>query len=69
MCPGGCKSIVDTGTYLIYGPQDKINALLQDNVLESCDDIAKMPDIYFEFEGESGNFELKLTPEQYILHF
>jgi len=69
LCPHGCKSIVDTGTYLIYGPQDKINELLTGNVLDSCDDIPKMPDLYFEFKGENGNFELKLTPDQYILHF
>ena len=38
-------------------------------MLESCEDIHKMPDLYFEFKGENGNFELKLTPDQYILHF
>ncbi len=24
MCPNGCKSIIDTGTYLIYGPSDQL---------------------------------------------
>lgn len=25
MCPNGCKSIIDTGTYLIYGPSDQLS--------------------------------------------
>jgi len=36
ICPDGCKSIVDTGTYLIYGPEDQINELLSDMVLDDC---------------------------------
>jgi len=24
LCPSGCKSIIDTGTYLIYGPSDQL---------------------------------------------
>jgi len=25
LCPNGCKSIIDTGTYLIYGPSDQLS--------------------------------------------
>ena len=24
ICPNGCKTIIDTGTYLIYGPQEQV---------------------------------------------
>jgi len=27
LCPEGCKSIVDTGTYLIYGPSDQLQVI------------------------------------------
>ena len=35
----------------------------------SCKDISSLPDFAFEFKGEDGNFELILTPEEYVLHF
>jgi len=53
ICPDGCKSIVDTGTYLIYGPEDQINELLSDMVLDDCSQKKDLPDIVFEFIGES----------------
>ena len=28
LCPNGCKSIIDTGTYLIYGPSDQLQVFL-----------------------------------------
>ena len=52
MCPNGCKTVIDTGTYLIYGPANKIIKLLDGMVLETCADKNKLPDIAFEFMGE-----------------
>ena len=74
MCPNGCKSIVDTGTYLIYGPSDQLQSFLSDMSLESCADKHKLPNLGFIFKGVSQNgkdsaFELILTPEDYVLEF
>ncbi len=74
MCPEGCKTIIDTGTYLIYGPGEKILSLLDGLSLDSCKDKAKLPDLAFELQGESKDglkrsIELILTPDDYVLHF
>ena len=53
-CGGSCKSIVDTGTYLIYGPPDQIRSVLSDLNLEDCKKKKELPDIIFEFEGKEG---------------
>jgi hypothetical protein len=73
-CPEGCKTIIDTGTYLIYGPGEKILSLLDGLSLDSCKDKQKLPDLAFELQGESKeglkkSIELILTPDDYVLHF
>jgi len=74
LCPSGCKSIIDTGTYLIYGPSDQLQSFLSDMSLESCADKHKLPNLGFIFKGVTQNgkdsaFELILTPDDYVLEF
>ena len=52
LCGSSCKSIVDTGTYLIYGPPDQIKSVLSDLNVEDCKRKKELPDIVFEFEGK-----------------
>ena len=50
--PDGCTAILDTGTYLIYGPPKYVNNVIKDIYIESCQDKSSMPDLVFTFAGE-----------------
>jgi len=75
ICPDGCKTIIDTGTYLIYGPEEQFRRVLKDVEVNSCDDRANLPNIILEIIGlkdDSGLdqvVELVLTPDDYVLEF
>jgi len=74
LCPSGCKSIIDTGTYLIYGPSDQLQNFLSDMSIDKCSDKYKLPNLGFIFKGVQQNgkdtaFELILTPDDYVLEF
>ena len=74
LCPNGCKSIIDTGTYLIYGPSDQLQSFLSDMTIKTCDDKANLPNLGFMFkgfkkDGKDTAFELILTPDEYVLEF
>ena len=72
-----CKAIVDTGTYLIYGPQEQMQGDAPLNVLkiDQCEDLTtedkELPTVIFElYAGEDNeNAKLKLHPHDYVLEF
>lgn len=57
------SAVLDTGTSLLAGPPDAINALLDDlNVATDCSNFAKLPDITFVVNGHV----LSLSREDYV---
>lgn len=67
--PSGCTTIVDTGTYLIYGPEDQF-ARTGIRDIDNCRDYKQMPTLHFDFLSDLGEqITLSLEPTDYILKF
>ena len=68
---GRCKAIVDTGTYLIYGPRDHVTGPLKDLSVGACSDIEKLPKVTFIMYAGEGQTPARLTlePRDYVLEF
>lgn len=71
MCTYGCETVADTGTTLIQGPSEEVDALhriLGSRGLEfglvalDCDQVPNMPNISFRLDGHS----LELSPNDYV---
>jgi len=69
---GPCKTICDSGTSLIVGPQDEIDSLNQklgakivngEGIFESCSVISSLPDIQIVINGNT----FTLAPTDYVL--
>ena len=68
---GYCPTIVDTGTYLIYGPRNIIGDKLKDIQTSGCSSVASLPKVVLVMYGGPGKPPVKitLTPEDYTLKF
>ncbi|SCP03968.1 aspartyl protease, putative [Plasmodium ovale] len=73
---GGSKSIVDTGTFLIYAPKKTMDGYLKDLVLTSCEDKNKLPYIIFQLKGKKMKtlqsftvIEIVLSPNDYVIEY
>jgi len=62
-----CKAIVDTGTSLLIAPTAAFNALNQQigTINPDCSNVNSKPTITLKLDN---NFQLKLTPQYYILN-
>jgi hypothetical protein len=71
-CPAaGCKAIVDTGTYLLYGPGPAVRKMLRPAHFAGCMTLDRLPTFTFDFRvgSDSPAVELQLRPIDYVLKF
>jgi len=74
---GGVQAILDTGTYLIYGPDSQVDNVVNEITIDNCLDSSDLPDLVFVFEGQNlenstngpKKVELRLPPKDYLLDF
>jgi hypothetical protein len=66
----GCRAIVDTGTYLVYGPSNHVRQVLP-AVFARCQEIGALPALTFKMKVAPGApaVELTLKPADYVLKF
>ena len=68
MCPQGCNGVLDTGTFLIYGPRYVVEEYFT-SLSNECKHKAALPNIVFMFSQGDSLLEVVLTPEDYVIEF
>uniref|UniRef100_A0A6P7FH60 Lysosomal aspartic protease-like n=2 Tax=Diabrotica virgifera virgifera TaxID=50390 RepID=A0A6P7FH60_DIAVI len=74
LCRNGCRSVIDTGTSLIYGPNDDVEAIndaigafydydLGIYTIECDADLTKLPNVTFTFGGK----KFDISPSAYVI--
>lgn len=73
---GGKKSVVDTGTFLIYAPKKTMENYLSDIKISSCEDKKNLPYLIFQIRAKEMKniqsvavIELVLSPDDYVIEF
>ena len=68
---GRCRAIIDTGTYLVYGPREQVNGALVDIKATACSAMAALPTVTFVLFAGAGAppVEVPLAPRDYMLQF
>jgi len=68
---GMCKAIIDTGTYLVYGPRADVKGALRDIQSSACGRMASLPSISFDLFAGAGlpPVRVTLSPKDYTLEF
>jgi len=69
---GMCKAIVDTGTYLVYGPAGDVKGALRDIQTSTCDRVGSLPSLVFVLHNKdapTGTVNVTLAPHDYTLDF
>lgn len=73
---GGKRSIVDTGTFLMYAPKKTMENYLSDLKVNSCDDKKNLPHLIFQIKATPlknikgmAVIELTLSPDDYVVEY
>jgi hypothetical protein len=68
LCPQGCNGVLDTGTFLIYGPRYVVEDYFG-QMQNDCKQKHLLPNLVFAFQQNDTTIEVVLTPEDYVIQF